>query len=439
MSARRISHRRAEQLSERVQTSDVQELIKDCGSAIHGGRRVLSYRRLRGMDRLFQKGGEWPLSTDIACWYCRLPFDSVPVPVVEGCTATEFDVYGVCCSPACSKSYLAAQSSNNVRTRLMWQKKMLVEVFGWPPEAPVPLAKPWQALAAFGGYMTVEEYRAQTPGVTAKLVKPPFIPFKVMIETEQRGGEYVVDQTRDFVAPPAAEPTLEQQAREHGSTFDLSSLKRPPEDEVVATEAQLAAKHPLHDLARDRVSPVFDKFMQSAAVPTEDMCASLRDAWEARRKAVRKVKGEAVSETSPGHAKKKKLVPFDTPSFDDPFPVHPGPPAIPEYTPVGPFQHGPQRAVRFSDRVEDMAPNPSASPPLPTALPRRPARKRPRRDEASAASQHHAPKRRAARPASPAPPPTAPPTSPSGAAPPAPPGGSHRRRAAARAMEQWKN
>ena len=41
--------------------------------------RKLVYRRLRGLENDFN-GYK---STKLCCWYCRLPFDTTPIPIVQ--------------------------------------------------------------------------------------------------------------------------------------------------------------------------------------------------------------------------------------------------------------------------------------------------------------------------------------------------------------------
>lgn len=343
-SARRISHKRTAEMSEAVAMSNVSEMVKDCGDVAHGTqRRLLRYRRLQGLTRLFGPGRPWPQRTRIHCWNCRLPFDTMPIPLVMSCDEKGYDVSGVTCNVGCGKRYLMQDKSNRGRMRLIMYRKMLIEYFNWPPDQEIPMSPPWQAIDVFGGHMTVEEYRRLIPGVTISLLAPPFIPFQLMLETEHR-GEFVIDQTRPPVAPVDSEQELVRQAREHGSVFDLTGLKRPPEDRIIRTEEDLANAHPLHDVALDRVEPFFQQFLQSAAVPTPEMCSELREAFEARRKDARKIKGQ------PGNG--KKLVPFQVPNFQDPNPLHPGPPHIDNYQPTGPFRNGAARVVRFSDDLD---------------------------------------------------------------------------------------
>lgn len=272
--SRRVSQRKRDDFSELVRRSAIEEQDVDCGQRVRpsgGGARKLVYRRLRGIENTFN--GEWPKTTNIRCWNCKLPFKSVPIPIVQEYDAVRgvYDVYGITCSPSCSKAFISGMKNNDGRTRMMWQHKMLVEVFGWPADKPIPKANPWEELEVYGGYKTVEEWRRHDPGVTVRIKKPPFVPFHIFTETELR-GLCVIDHTDDR---EERADTLEEQAIQHGAVFSLKDLKRPPEDEIVRTVDDLKAKHPDHS-ATDNRHGFFQQFLDTHTLPTDEECARLR-------------------------------------------------------------------------------------------------------------------------------------------------------------------
>ena len=130
-----------------------------------------------------------------------------------------FDVYGITCSAACSKAYIVQNNTNDARTRLMWQSKMLISVFGWPEDKPIPMADDWQAIDVFGGFMSIDEWRRvdSRPGVKIR-VKPPFVPFAIFAETEHNKVS-VIDQTAPNFSKSEATDSLEEQAVMHGAAF----------------------------------------------------------------------------------------------------------------------------------------------------------------------------------------------------------------------------
>jgi len=301
--SRRISQKRRQGISDVVDVVQEQEVL--CEQDIRKGPqpRKLVYRRLPGLKF---DNGEWPATTHLACWYCRLPFDTQPIPIVQQYDSTKnlYDVYGVSCSGPCSKSYIISMRNNDSRTRLIWQTKMLIEVFGWPANEPIPAANPWQAIDVFGGYMTIAEWRKVRPGIVMQLKMPPFVPFVIFTETESK-GMYQIDQT----APPEAMDqvdSLEEQAIQHGAAFSLKGLQRP--EKIITTMDQLQAAHPHHNLDGQAHGSVFDEFMQSQTLPSPEECQRIRDQREADRKAKRKRKKTAViAKTAAAAARGKTL------------------------------------------------------------------------------------------------------------------------------------
>ena len=312
--SRRVSARRRKEFSEVVDTSKVNEHNVVCDQKIqHSEPRKLIYRRLRGMENEFN--GTWPKSTNLSCWYCRLPFKTVPVPLVQQYDPVkdQYDVYGITCSPACSKAFIARRNCNDARTRLIWQSKMLIDVFGWPADQPIPMADDWEAIDQFGGWMTIDEWRKNKPGVKIRVRKPPFVPFHIFTETEH-GALSTVDQTTAGFSQAEQADTLEEQAVMHGAAFSLKGLKRPPEEKIIRTAEQLAEAHPRH--AQQEATSIFDEFLQTQKLPTEEEAAAIRAQREADRKAKRKRKRTtAASSSTPTRGKTRFVQPAE--STDD--------------------------------------------------------------------------------------------------------------------------
>jgi hypothetical protein len=292
--SRRISQKRRQGFSDALDVTE-QEVVCDQDIRTGPQPRRLIYRRLKGL--IVEKGGVFPKRTNIACWYCRLSFKTQPIPIVQQYDATKnvYDVYGVACSGPCSKSYIMSLRNNDARTRLMWQTKMLIEVFGWPPDEPVPAANPWQALDVFGGYMNVDEWRRVVPDIKMQIKMPPFVPFVIFTETEMKGGVCQVDQTKPMEAMEHVD-TLEEQAMQHGAAFSLKGLKRP--EAIISTVEQLAVAHPHHAVDISPHGSVFGEFLATQTLPTPEECQDIRDQREADRKAKRKRK-KPVSAAAP--------------------------------------------------------------------------------------------------------------------------------------------
>ena len=313
--SRRVSQRWRKQYSEAIKTSEVSTRYVDCSVQIRGGKgpRRLIYRRLRGMENVFN--GTWPKSTKIYCWYCRLEFQTTPVPIVQQYDAVKdkYDVYGICCSAQCSKAYIRSLKTNDARTRLVWQEKMLREEFGWPTNKPIPSAPPWQAIDVYGGYMTIDEWRGTSPQLSIKLKVPPFVPFHIYTETEQKGLS-VIEETAS--SSRETDDTVEEQAIQHGASFSLKKLRRPPESEIIRTEEELYAKYPncVGD-GEDDSEPFFRTFLRTQQLPTDEECIEIRKNNKERRRAASakkkatKVKNKAAKIIAlPTKAGKTKLI-----------------------------------------------------------------------------------------------------------------------------------
>lgn len=264
------------------------------------GARKLVFRRLCGTEC---RDGRWPHRTKVRCWYCRLPFTGTPIPVVQQYDSIRelYDVYGMCCSAPCSKAFIIDLRSNDGLTRLMWQRRMLVDIFGWPAATPIPTAPPWQALKEFGGYMSVAEWRgAAAQQLKMRLRKAPFVPFSIFTESELTGEAALVEAgVSDTRVTPTrqSQDSLQQQATQHGASFSLKNLCRPPESEVIKTTGQLRTKHP--ELAAGAGESEFQEFLDTQALPTEEECRKVREKRESERKASRKRKRTKPDEKAP--------------------------------------------------------------------------------------------------------------------------------------------
>jgi len=303
MSIRRKSSRRVAELAHIVASSNIQPRVCDDGDDARAAntKRLLVYRKMPGMASLHESR-EWPDRTDVYCWYCRLPFDTAPIPLVQSYDNVTgmYDVYGVFCTASCAKQYLIENGSNDARTRLLYQRQMLIDVFGWPVALPVPSAHHWQTLDVFGGSLPVDQWRRTHPDIRITTKHPPFVSTKIVQETELK-GQFLIDQSREYQArgDKHAGQSLEEQALDHGTVFDFSKLRRPPPEERIDTEAKLRDAHPYHDCFQDRDPSVFQGLLDSGMVPTEAECRQCEVEYELRRQAIRKPKAKAGVQQAP--------------------------------------------------------------------------------------------------------------------------------------------
>lgn len=112
---------------------------------------------------IMQKRGdnvkEWPESTDVLCWWCAHPFEGMPcfVPTKFDEKRGRFKVTGNFCSWNCAKSYTLFDNAGNIRGRNMNMFLMLMLKLKLPYN--VKCAPRRECLKAFGGFLTIKEYR----------------------------------------------------------------------------------------------------------------------------------------------------------------------------------------------------------------------------------------------------------------------------------------
>lgn len=168
------------------------------------------------------KEGEWPASSELLCWHCCHPFETppVPLPIDYDERRDVFIVTGMFCSWGCVKRYNLESSSRHTQVCTTYitllRKKWLGHL-----EHVIP-APPRCVLEAFGGWMTLEDFRASSSMGTAHAVLPP----KMIVE------------------PIAVETYKAQKAKDVDLTtsIDLSEVKTTNETLRIKT---LARKKPL--------------------------------------------------------------------------------------------------------------------------------------------------------------------------------------------------
>lgn len=263
----------------------------------NAGPCMLVYRQLDGMKKLYDgvdgENGTWPKKTDLPCCYCRLQFDTVPIPIVYTYdpVKNQYHVYRVACNPKCGKKFIRSEDTNDTRIRLMHFRHMLINVFGWPKDKPIPDADPWESIDVFGGFQTIEEFRKTKENVRMTLKQPPFVPYVIVTETRHKTS-YTVDQQK-----PADENddipsnTLEDQAVQHGAAFVLRGLKRPKK--ILETYADVEKAHPGHVVDASSEPSIFQEFLDAGNLPTEEEIRAKKDEREKKRKATRKPKASS--------------------------------------------------------------------------------------------------------------------------------------------------
>lgn len=100
----------------------------------------------------------WPERSEICCWHCCHAFDTVPVPAVAGADDKRgiLKAVGNFCSWACSKAWMLDQRMDRYT---MYLRSLYKKAGG--EGVTIPRAPPRNTLRAFGGTLTIEQFRGQ--------------------------------------------------------------------------------------------------------------------------------------------------------------------------------------------------------------------------------------------------------------------------------------
>jgi hypothetical protein len=127
------------------------------------------------------------------------------------------------CSLSCAKAHLVEHAvENSIQLRLL--HRVARDIYAWHGEV-LPTAPSRICLAAFGGGMSIEEFRSTT--VTARARAPPFVPLRVMTEhtpllrPEQQPTDHVMPTTQNLT---------------HNAVWDVHNLRRPVRPVVLPRE-----------------------------------------------------------------------------------------------------------------------------------------------------------------------------------------------------------
>ena len=125
----------------------------------------------------FSKSGsrdeKWPKRTNIHCWWDAHSFNTVPIPAPcdYNRTLRKFRVNGCFCSFNCALAYVSQTSSANGSLLNYFYKKWTGK------KCYLKAAPPRQALAIFGGPLTIQQFRENFNSETKiNLIVPPLIP-----------------------------------------------------------------------------------------------------------------------------------------------------------------------------------------------------------------------------------------------------------------------
>ena len=104
---------------------------------------------------------QWPLKTDLRCWNCTYQFEGIPlaVPHIYDERRNVFFVYGTFCSWSCAKRYVIDQKGNTYSCTLLSLLRLKIVGGLGMKGIGISAAPPRNALACYGGKLSIEQYR----------------------------------------------------------------------------------------------------------------------------------------------------------------------------------------------------------------------------------------------------------------------------------------
>lgn len=106
------------------------------------------------------KQNEWPMSTNVACYWCCHKFFNEPLGIPLKYSNNKFHVYGCYCSLECAQAY---NFSMKDEIDEMWERSNLINLLSrklkYNKEGFVKPAPPRLSLKMFGGHLSIEDFR----------------------------------------------------------------------------------------------------------------------------------------------------------------------------------------------------------------------------------------------------------------------------------------
>lgn len=131
----------------------------------------------------WKPGAPWPSKTGMLCWHCchAIPEQPIPMPVKYDSARNVFTVTGAFCGFPCIKTFNSERNSylraTNANTITLFHKRwtgVLTHIKGAPPR---------MALQAFGGWLSIEEFR-NSEKVSTSLLPPKMLPLEYIFEQQ---------------------------------------------------------------------------------------------------------------------------------------------------------------------------------------------------------------------------------------------------------------
>ncbi|AXN90943.1 putative VLTF-2-like viral transcription factor [Namao virus] len=107
----------------------------------------------------YKTGEYYKESTDLLCWWCCHSFKTVPIGLPDKLIDQTFYMYGCFCSLNCVLSYNVDLGDYKVYSRTTLLNVIKQEIYGSDNCYSIQMAPPRHALKAFGGYLSIEDFR----------------------------------------------------------------------------------------------------------------------------------------------------------------------------------------------------------------------------------------------------------------------------------------
>ena len=134
----------------------------------------------------FDETEEWPVSTNISCWWCTYNFNNIPCGLPTNINKDKYNVLGIFCSPQCAAAYNFDSKDNNI-----WERYALLNTIYSKDSNKIKLAPPREILKKFGGHITINQFRNNgNKDHNYKLIIPPLKSIIPSIEYNDEDNGY---------------------------------------------------------------------------------------------------------------------------------------------------------------------------------------------------------------------------------------------------------
>lgn len=168
---------------------------KSDAKAIHSGKRVFDHLSE------FVIRDEWPLSTNIACFWCCHTFSNTPFGIPTKYNGGKFYVTGCFCSLECATSYNFYSKELNTDVHESYSLINLLSRRIQYKDT-VRMAPPRHALKMFGGYMDIYEFRGKSD--SSKVISTHTYPMVAIIQQLEEVNDldnYTYRQRKNMFIP----------------------------------------------------------------------------------------------------------------------------------------------------------------------------------------------------------------------------------------------